>query len=67
MSKSKAELLASAKRELAMRRRCYPRWVADDTHKMTAEEADHETACQAETVAILQKLADEEQGQGQLF
>lgn len=27
----------------------------------------YETACQVETVAILQKLADEEQGQGQLF
>jgi hypothetical protein len=37
------EKLRCVERELEMRRRIYPRWVA--TNKMTQKKADHEIAC----------------------
>jgi hypothetical protein len=38
-----ADKLACAKRELAMRKQCYPRWV--EQNKMSAGKAAHELAC----------------------
>jgi len=38
-----ADKLACAKRELAMRKQCYPRWV--EQHKMSAGQAAHQLAC----------------------
>lgn len=38
-----ADKLACAKRELAMRKACYPRWV--EQNKMSAGQAAHQIAC----------------------
>jgi len=38
-----ADKLACARRELAMRKQTYPRWVAQD--KMSAGQAAHQLAC----------------------
>jgi hypothetical protein len=38
-----ADKLACARRELAMRKQCYPRWV--EQHKMSAGQAAHQLAC----------------------
>jgi hypothetical protein len=45
------DMIACAKRELAMRKRVYPRWVADD--RMTQDKADKEIA---HMTAILEHL-----------
>jgi hypothetical protein len=42
--------LACANRELAMRQRVYPDWIA--RRKMTREKADHE-------IAVMQAIADD--------
>jgi hypothetical protein len=47
-------LLACAKRELALRRRVYPRLVAQE--KMREQTAAHEIACMERIVEILDKL-----------
>lgn len=47
-------LLACAKRELAYRRRVYPRLVAQE--KMREQTATHEIACMERIVEILDKL-----------
>ena len=44
----------AAERELKMRQRVYPRWVADN--RMTQAKADHETAVMAEIVEDYRKL-----------
>ncbi len=38
-----ADKLACAKRELAMRKQCYPRWV--EQKKMSAGQSAHQLAC----------------------
>jgi hypothetical protein len=38
-----ADKLACAKRELAMRKQCYPRWV--EQKKMSVAQAAHQLAC----------------------
>jgi hypothetical protein len=43
-----ADKLACAKRELAMRKSAYPRWVG--LNKMSAGKAAHEIACMEEMV-----------------
>ena len=48
------EMIKSAARELAMRRSVYARRVADG--KMRQAAADHEIACTAATLALLQSL-----------
>jgi len=50
-----AEQLASARRELALRRRVYPIWVSQG--RMNGDQAGHETACMAAIVVTLEKLA----------
>lgn len=52
--KTIAEQLDAAERELAMRRRVYPKWVQDQ--KMTQAKADHETECMASIVKTLETL-----------
>lgn len=55
------EKLACLKRELAMRKKVYPRWVADQ--RMRPEKADYE-------LAVLQAIIDEYQekvGHADLF
>jgi hypothetical protein len=49
------ELLKSAQRELALRRRVYPKWVARE--KMTQEDAAHEICCMEAIVKILDERA----------
>lgn len=59
------ELVASAKRELAMRERVYPRQI--EQGKMDQAKADHETACQRMIVAILEEREQRESSQLVLF
>ena len=37
------EMIACVRRELALRKRVYPRWVRSD--RMSQQQADHEIAC----------------------
>jgi hypothetical protein len=53
-----ADKLACAKRELAMRKQCYPRWV--DNGKMSAGKAAHELAAMAAIVADLEEAMIDE-------
>lgn len=53
------EQVACAKRELAMRRRVYPNWVASG--RMTQDKAEYEIACMDEIITTLAKLAGEDQ------
>jgi len=46
--------LACARRELALRQRCYPRWI--ESRRMTQEKADIEIECMAAIVKTLEKL-----------
>jgi hypothetical protein len=57
--------LECAERELKMRERVYPRWVAQE--KMNQEKADHEIACMRAIVATLKPLAEQESGQMSLL
>jgi hypothetical protein len=59
------DLVASAKRELAMRERVYPRQI--DQGKMDQAKADHEIACQRMIVAILEEREQRESAQLGLF
>lgn len=45
------DLIACAERELKMRRRVYPKWVA--IRRMKQEEADHELAAMSAIIANL--------------
>jgi hypothetical protein len=49
------DMIGCAKRELLMRKRVYPRWVADD--RMTQEKADQEIAFMAAILEHLLKVA----------
>lgn len=51
------QMIACAVRELAMRRRAYPRWVGQQ--RLTQEKADHEIACME---AIARHLQRQQQG-----
>jgi hypothetical protein len=51
-----ADQLTCAKRELAMRRNAYPKWIASG--RMKPATADHEIAAMEAIVATLQKLQD---------
>jgi len=53
------EQLGAARRELALRQRCYPKWIP--TGKITQAKADHEIACMEAIVGTLQKLKDLEE------
>lgn len=50
------EQLDAARRELALRRSAYPKWVT--AGKMTREKADHEIAAMTDIVTTLQKCLD---------
>ena len=60
-----SDLVASAKRELAMRERVYPRLI--EQSKMEQPKADHEIACQRMIVAILEEREQRESNQLSLF
>ena len=49
-----ADQLTCAKRELALRKSCYPGWVR--ANKITREKADHEIAGMAAIVATLETV-----------
>jgi hypothetical protein len=53
-----ADKLACAKRELAMRKNAYPRWVAQN--KMSAGKAAHEIACMQAIIADYEDALIEE-------
>ncbi len=48
------EQIAAVKRELSMRRRVYPRWVAQ--HKMTREDAAKQIALMESVLATLEAV-----------
>ena len=50
--KTTKELIACAKRELALRRNVYPKWVASG--RMHAEQCEHEIACMEAIVVELE-------------
>lgn len=52
--KSLADMLDAARRELAMRRSAYPKWVAGG--RMSQAKADHEIACMEGIVERLEML-----------
>lgn len=54
--------IAAAERELAMRLRVYPRWVA--AKKMTQQKADHEIEAMRAIVATLRACQQEHGGSG---
>lgn len=57
--KSLADMLDAARRELAMRKSTYPKWVASG--RMTQAKADHETECMSaivERIEMLKLLAE---------
>jgi hypothetical protein len=49
-----SEKIACIEREIRMRQRVYPRWVAD--RKMKQETAEHEIACRVEIAELLRSL-----------
>ena len=51
--------IASVEREIAMRKRVYPRWI--DGGRMTQAKADHEIACMQAVLVTLQHV--KQQGQ----
>jgi hypothetical protein len=53
-----ADKLACAKRELAMRKNAYPRWV--EQNKMSAGKAAHELACMEAIIADYEDAMIEE-------
>lgn len=55
MTTTPEQRLAAAERELAMRQRVYPGWVARGT--MTDAKAAHEIAAMADIVEVLKGLA----------
>ena len=58
------EQIAEARRELALRRQCYPAWVKSGKLDMTT--ANYQLMAQAEIIQTLERLAAE-QGQLSLF
>lgn len=52
--KTLQEQLDSARRELALRRRNYPRWVKDG--RLNPQKAEHEIQCIESIVATLEKM-----------
>lgn len=59
------EIIDEARRELAMRQRCYPRWVADGT--MLQSTADLQIALQQAIIAKLEILLPKVVTQEKLF
>lgn len=53
-----ADKLACAKRELAMRKNVYPRWIGQN--KMSAGKAAHEIACMEAIVRDYERLTEQE-------
>lgn len=60
-----ADLVECAKRELALRQRVYPKWIASG--KLDPRKADHEIECMQAIASRLEKIRDEETGQPSLF
>lgn len=54
-TKTLPELIAAAKRELALRRNVYPGWI--DRGKLKPEKAEHEIDCMAGIVEALEAVA----------
>jgi hypothetical protein len=49
------EMIGCARRELLMRKRLYPRWVAEE--RIGQQKADHEIACMAKILEHLERAA----------
>jgi hypothetical protein len=59
-----AEQIDEARRELALRRKCYPKWVKSGT--LAPEDAYHQLQCMEAIITTLMRL-DAEQRQLSLF
>lgn len=55
---TEAEKFECAKRELAMRKKVYPRWV--EQGRMTQQKADREIACMSAIVEDYRKICEGE-------
>jgi GH15 family glucan-1,4-alpha-glucosidase len=55
--KTLTDQIASARRELSMRRRVYPSWI--ERKRMTQTQADHEIACMEAIIATLEAASDQ--------
>lgn len=58
------EQLACAKRELALRRNTYPKWV--ETNRMKQEKMDHEIECMDEICKTIERRIELEEISGQM-
>lgn len=58
MTKPLSSQIACIERELAVRRRVYPRWVA--SQKMRQEKADHEIECMEAVLDTLRRSGQQE-------
>lgn len=56
--KTLTEQITCAKRELAMRQGCYPKWVAGK--RLTQEKADHEIECMKAIIDTLERVRDQD-------
>lgn len=63
--KTLTEQFDCARRELALRRNAYPRWV--QSGRMAPDKAQHEIECMEAIVATLQKAKEADDAQGQLL
>ena len=59
MTTTPEQRLAAAERELAYRRRCYPRWT--ENGKLSQGTADYQIAVMADIVEVLRALAQPHQ------
>lgn len=50
--------LTAARRELALRQRCYPKWLADGRAGWTADKVRHEIECMESIVATLERCVE---------
>ena len=54
--KTLSDQLTCAKRELALRNRCYPKWLSEGRGKLDANGVRHEIECMEAIVATLEKM-----------
>ena len=61
MRKSLIEQTAAVRREIALRKRCYPKWLAEQRYGWTADKVRHEIECMESVLETLQRLPQLEQ------
>lgn len=67
MKKSLSEQLASVRRELELRKRCYPKWLAERRPNWTADKVRHEIECMEAIAESLDRLKMLEEVSNDMF